>query len=104
MPGGVRIRTVWGPSRNPPGVSDLMALRGRRVMVTEVLNRRASATDMFPPARWSATAAKMFRSKELWAVVWSTGMAVMLSLGLAYATVDTGIDLTIGSTPIDSGT
>ena len=71
-------------------------------MVTEVLNRRVSATDMFSAPRWSATAAKTFRPKDLWVVVWFTGMAVVISLGLAYATVGTRIDLTIGSAPIDT--
>lgn len=70
-------------------------------MVTEVLNRRVSATDKLSAYGWSAAAMKTVPSKDLWAVVWFTGMAVMISMGLAYATVGTGIDLTIGSAPID---
>ena len=70
-------------------------------MVTEILNRRVSATDVFSAPRRSATVAKTFLSKDLWVAIWFAAMAVAISLGLAYATVGTGIDLTIGAAPID---
>jgi predicted ABC-type sugar transport system permease subunit len=70
-------------------------------MVTEVLSQREIATNTFSALRWSTTAAKLFRPKELWMAISFTGIAVVISLGLAYATVSTGIDLTIGSAPMD---
>ena len=41
-------------------------------------------------------------SNEFWAVAFSAAIGVIVSLGLAYATVGTGIDLTIGAVPIDT--
>ena len=71
-------------------------------MVSQILNRSERATHKFPAFDWPASAATIFRSKDFWVVVWFSAMGLMVSLGLAYATLGTGIDLTIGSVPIDT--
>ena len=41
-------------------------------------------------------------SKEFWAIALSCALAFMVSLGLVYGTLGTGLDLTVGSVPIDT--
>ena len=70
-------------------------------MVSESLNRNSRATDKFPAFDWPASRATTFFSSDFWAVAWLSAMGLVISFGLAYATLTSGIDLTIGSVPID---
>ena len=70
-------------------------------MVSEILNRNANATAKFPAFDWPVSDVRAFFSNDFWAVALLSVFGLMVSLGLAYATLGSGIDLTIGSVPID---
>ena len=75
-------------------------------MVSEMPNRTATATVKYPAFDWPARnrptqEAKAFFAKDFWAVAGCGVLALMISLGLAYATLASGIDLTVGAVPID---
>ena len=70
-------------------------------MVSEILNRNTNATAKFPAFDWPASNATTFFSNDFWAIALLSVFGLMVSLGLAYATLSSGIDLTIGSVPID---
>ncbi len=75
-------------------------------MVSDMPNRTATATAKYPAFDWPARnrptpEAKAFFSKDFWAVAAFGVLGLMVSLGLAYATLASGIDLTVGSVPID---
>ena len=71
-------------------------------MVSEIQNRNASATGKFPAFDWPTSNAKTFFSKDFWPVAWFSAIGLMVSLGLAFVSVGTGLDLTVGSVPIDT--
>ncbi len=71
-------------------------------MDSEILNRNASETAKFPAFDWPASNRTTFLPKEFWTVALFGGFGVMVLLGLVYATLGSGIDLTIGSMPIDT--
>lgn len=71
-------------------------------MVSEISNRKANATAKFPAFDWPASDTTTFFPKGLWTVALFSGFGVMVLLGLVYATLGSGIDLTIGSMPIDT--
>ena len=70
-------------------------------MVSEILNRNSHATAKFPAFDWPTSDMRAFFSKEFWTVALFSGMGVMVLLGLVFATLGSGIDLTIGSVPIE---
>lgn len=49
-----------------------------------------------------ASSTKTIFSNDFWTVAFFSVIGVMVSLGLAFVTVGTGVDLTIGSVPIDT--
>ena len=70
-------------------------------MVSEIMNRNARETAKFPAFDWPVSDVRAFFSKEFWTVALFSGLGVMVLLGLVFATLGSGIDLTIGSVPID---
>jgi len=65
-------------------------------MISEILNRNTHATTKFPAFDWPASDVRAFFSKDFWTVVFFSAFGLIVSLGLAYAALSTGIDFTIG--------
>jgi hypothetical protein len=76
-------------------------IKGRQAMASEILNRTASASGKFPTFDGPADATA-FLTDDFWAVAWFSAIGLMLSLGLLYATLGTGLDLTMGAVPIET--
>lgn len=70
-------------------------------MISEILNRNTHATAKFPAFDWPASDVRAFFSKDFWTVALFGALGVMVLLGLVFATLGSGIDLTIGSVPIE---
>ena len=69
-------------------------------MVSEIPNRNSHTTAKFPAFDWPTSGTTTFFSKSLWTVALFSVFGAMVLLGLVYATLGSGIDLTIGSMPI----
>ena len=72
-------------------------------MAGEILSRTASGTGELPILEWPAGATP-FLTNDFWSVAWFSAIGLMISLGLLFATLNTGLDLTMGALPIEATT
>ncbi len=70
-------------------------------MVSGILNRNSNATAKFPAFDWPVSNGPAFLPKEFRTIILFGALGAMVLVGLVYATVESGIDLTIGAVPIE---